>query len=128
MNRIYPFKKCLLYLLLLAMVSSCAPVLTRNMQVDQGKASYYADKFEGRKTASGQVYRHHKMTAAHRSLPFGTAVKVTNLQNGKSVTVEINDRGPFVAGRIIDVSKKAAQKLDMIRQGVIAVEISYPRR
>lgn len=121
-------KQLLIWGCLLGLASSCAPVLTRNMQVETGKASYYANKFEGRKTASGQIYRHRKMTAAHRSLPFGTEVKVTNLQNGKSVKVEINDRGPFVAGRIIDVSQKAAKKLEMVHQGVVSVEIRYPRK
>jgi rare lipoprotein A len=92
-------------------------------QVVKGKASYYADKFEGRLTASGVKYKHSKMTAAHRLLPFGTKVKVTNLSNNKSVEVEINDRGPFVAGRIIDLSKSAAEKLDFIHAGIAEVSI-----
>ena len=93
--------------------------------VEQGKASYYADKYKGRKTSSGETYRHRKMTAAHRTLPFGTKVKVTNLQNGKKVKVRINDRGPFIPGRIIDLSKKAARKLDMVNDGVVQVEMKY---
>ncbi len=88
-----------------------------------GDASFYADKFEGRKTANGEIYRHHKMTAAHRTLPFGTQLKVTNLRNGKSIVVTVNDRGPFVKGRIIDLSKGAAGKLDYIRDGVTKVKI-----
>ncbi len=89
----------------------------------KGKGSYYADKFEGRKTASGEVYRANKSTAAHKTLPFGTMVKVTNLANNKSVIVRINDRGPFTKGRIIDLSKSAAKKLDGIRAGIIDVKI-----
>ncbi|MBL6449887.1 septal ring lytic transglycosylase RlpA family protein [Fulvivirga sp. 29W222] len=92
-------------------------------QEEQGKASFYANKFEGRPTASGEKYRHNKLTAAHRTLPFGTMVKVINLANSKSVTVRVNDRGPFIKGRIIDLSKSAAQKLDFIRQGTTNVKI-----
>jgi rare lipoprotein A len=90
-----------------------------------GKASYYADKFKGRPTANGQIFRQNKRTAAHKTLPFGTRVKVENLTNGKTVKVTINDRGPFVEGRIIDLSKKAARKLHMIQAGVTNVKISY---
>ncbi len=92
-------------------------------QVHKGKASYYADKFEGRLTASGVKYKHSKLTAAHRQLPFGTKVKVTNLANNKTVIVEVNDRGPFVAGRIIDLSKSAAEKLDFIHAGIVEVSV-----
>ena len=90
---------------------------------ETGKASYYADKFEGRKTASGEIYKHQLLTAAHKTLPFGSCVKVTNLSNGKSVIVRINDRGPFVEGRIIDLSKGAAEKIGGVRQGVFEVKI-----
>ncbi len=86
-----------------------------------GKASYYANKFNGRTTASGAVFDNNKITAAHKTLPFGTIVKVTNRRNNKSVIVEINDRGPFVSGRIIDLSRDAAVKLDMISAGVVEV-------
>lgn len=92
-------------------------------QVHKGKASYYADKFEGRLTASGVKYKHSKLTAAHRLLPFGTKVKVTNMANNKTVIVEINDRGPFVSGRIIDLSKSAAEKLDFVHAGIADVSI-----
>ena len=81
-----------------------------------GLASFYADKFDGRITASGEVFNQNKMTAAHRTLPFGTKVKVTRIDNKKSVTVTINDRGPFVNNRVIDLSKAAAKKLDFITQ------------
>jgi rare lipoprotein A len=92
-------------------------------QVQTGKASFYADKFEGSPTASGEKYKHSKMTAAHKSLPFGTKVKVTNIANDQSVEVIINDRGPFVEGRVIDLSKSAAEKLGFINQGIAEVKI-----
>ncbi|SMO61618.1 rare lipoprotein A [Saccharicrinis carchari] len=90
----------------------------------KGEASYYADKFEGRKTASGQIYWHHLKTAAHRTLPFGTLVKVTNIRNKKAVVVVINDRGPFIEGRIIDLSKSAAREVGGLQQGVFEVKIA----
>lgn len=93
-----------------------------------GKASYYADKFNGRKTASGVTFRNSKKIAAHKTLPFGTKVKVTNLGNGKSTKVVIQDRGPFVAGRIIDLSKKSARKIGMINQGIGNVKIEYKKK
>lgn len=89
----------------------------------RGEASYYADKFEGRQTASGEVYTHQKRTAAHRTLPFGTRVRVTRLDTGAEVVVRINDRGPFKRGRIIDLSRSAAQAIDLIAVGVADVEI-----
>lgn len=88
-----------------------------------GKASYYADKFDGRATASGEIFDQNEYTAAHRTLDFGTIVEVTNIKNGRTVRVVINDRGPFIQGRILDLSRAAAEKLDMIRDGV--VEIKY---
>lgn len=118
-------KQVLLWSILLFLFSSCAATRSASSRVEKGQASYYADKFNGRKTASGERYRSGKMTAAHRSLPFGTVVKVKNLRNGKTVKIRINDRGPFVRGRIIDVSKKAARQLDMIRAGVVPVEVRY---
>ncbi|MBN1638732.1 MAG: septal ring lytic transglycosylase RlpA family protein [Ignavibacteriales bacterium] len=96
---------------------------SQDVYVQHGKASYYADKFEGRSTASGEIYWHSKLTGAHLSLPFNTNVKVTNLANNKFVIVKINDRGPFVADRIIDVSKSAAIQLDMINEGTANVKI-----
>ncbi len=92
-------------------------------KVEKGEASYYADKFNGRTTASGEKFSNSKMTAAHRTLAFGTVVKVTNLSNGKSVKVTINDRGPFKKGRVIDLSKAAAKKLDMVTAGVANVTV-----
>ena len=90
---------------------------------EKGKASYYANKFEGKSTASGQIYQHHLKTAAHPTLPFGTFVKVTNIRNNKTVVVIINDRGPFAKGRIIDLSKSAAREIGGIQQGIFEVEI-----
>jgi len=87
----------------------------------KGKASYYADSYEGHITASGEVYQANKLTAAHPNLSFGTFVKVTNLENNKSVIVIINDRGPYTGNRLIDVSKKAAYKLDFIKEGTTDV-------
>lgn len=90
-----------------------------------GLATYYHRKFEGRRTTSGARYRRLKFTAAHRTLPFGTIVKVTNLSNGKSVDVEINDRGPYTRRYIIDVSEGAAKQLGIYKKGNSKVTISY---
>jgi rare lipoprotein A len=88
-----------------------------------GKASYYGPKFHGKKTANGEIFDQNKMTAAHKSLPFGTVCKVTNRSNRKSVIVRINDRGPFVKGRILDLSYQAMKMLGGLRSGVINVKI-----
>jgi rare lipoprotein A len=88
-----------------------------------GTASYYANEFQGRKTASGEKYDKNKFTAAHRTYPFGTKLKVTNIANGKSVVVTVNDRGPYSKQRLIDLSYAAAKQLDIIRQGVGQVHI-----
>lgn len=92
-------------------------------EIETGMASFYGDAFHGRTTASGSVYDQNQLTAAHRTLPFGTKVLVANKKNGKTVVVEITDRGPFKDGRIIDLSTAAAQKIDMIKDGVVPVEI-----
>jgi rare lipoprotein A len=89
----------------------------------RGTASWYGKKFHGRKTSSGEVYNMYALTAAHKSLPLPTNVKVTNLLNGKSVIVRVNDRGPFVGDRVIDMSYAAAQKLGMTEAGTVPVEI-----
>ena len=86
-------------------------------------ASYYADKYHGRKTSNGETFNMYDLTAAHKTLPFNTKVKVTNLSNGKSVIVRINDRGPFVKGREIDLSKAAAVKIGMIKSGTAKVSL-----
>ena len=96
---------------------------TKNQQ-EHGKASYYGSNYEEkRKTASGNPYDKKKLTAAHKTLPFDTIVRVTNKKNGKTVDMEINDRGPFIKGRIIDLSVAAAQELDMMDSGIITVSI-----
>lgn len=92
-------------------------------QIQTGKASFYADKFEGNPTASGEKYRHNKLTAAHKTLPFGTKVRLTNLANNETVDVIINDRGPYVDNRIIDISKSAAEKLGFINLGLADVKL-----
>lgn len=88
-----------------------------------GKASWYGGRFHGRTTASGEPFNKFAMTAAHKTLPFGTRVKVTNKNNGKSVVVRINDRGPYKRGRVIDLSRGAAELIGMIRSGVVPVQI-----
>lgn len=91
---------------------------------ERGLASYYDDSFHGRKTASGEKYDKNKLTAAHKTLPFGTKVKIVNPTNKKFVEVIINDRGPYIKGRIIELSKKAALEIDMVKVGVTEVEIT----
>lgn len=93
-----------------------------------GKATYYADKFQNQKTASGETYKKNKFTAAHKDLPFNTLVKVTNLKNGLSVVVKINDRGPFGNDREIDLSYIAAKSIGMIKDGVVDVKIDVLHR
>ncbi len=88
-----------------------------------GMASWYGEEFHGRLTASGEIFDMHKLTAAHRELPLGTRVRVTNLKNRKRVVVKVNDRGPFVQGRIIDLSYGAAKKIGMLADGVVKVRI-----
>lgn len=92
-------------------------------QIEEGKASYYASKFDGKPTASGEIFRTDAWTAAHKNLPFGTKVRVTNLENNKTIVVRINDRGPFVKDRVIDLSPVAADELDFIKAGIARVKI-----
>jgi len=111
-----------LSILVLADVASAGdkdPVVYR----EEGEASYYADKFEGKKTASGERFDQDKLTAAHPELPLGSEVTVTNPDTGKSVEVEVNDRGPYVGDRDIDLSKAAAKELGITKEGVAEVEI-----
>lgn len=89
----------------------------------EGVASYYADDYHGKQTSNGEVFDMNDLTAAHRTFPFGTKVRVTNLENKKSVVVRVNDRGPFKEGRIIDVSLAAAKELDLIRMGTAKVKL-----
>ncbi len=88
-----------------------------------GVASFYHDKFNGRKTSNGEIFDNHKFTCAHKTLPFGTMLKVTNTSTGQSVIVKVNDRGPFVRGRVLDLSRAAARQIGMIGDGVATVKI-----
>jgi rare lipoprotein A len=101
-----------------------APSAPQETLLGQGSASYYAAKFDGRRTASGERFDNADMTAAHRTLPFGSRVRVTNPANGRSVVVRINDRGPFTRGRLIDVSRAAAEELGMVARGHANVELA----
>ncbi|RMF86658.1 MAG: septal ring lytic transglycosylase RlpA family protein [Nitrospinota bacterium] len=92
-------------------------------RVQYGLASWYGDEDHGQPTASGEIYNQYALTAAHRTLPFGTRVRVTNLRNHRDVVVRINDRGPFVRGRIIDLSYAAAKKIDLLATGVEQVRL-----
>lgn len=95
----------------------------KTVVVGEGKASWYGPGFHGRKTASGERFNQGAMTCAHRKLPFGSKIKVTNLTNDQSVVVTVNDRGPFIPGRIVDLSRSAAQQIDMIRTGTAPVRV-----
>ena len=92
-------------------------------QTMRGKASYYAGKFHGRRTSSGEIFHKDSMTCAHRSLPFGTMLRVRNTSNGREVVVRVTDRGPFAVGRIVDLSLGAARQLGMVAAGVTGVEL-----
>lgn len=100
--------------------------LTINHEVlaqNHGKASYYGNSFHGRRTSDGSRYHKDSLTCAHRTLPFGTLLKVTNKKNGKEVIVKVNDRGPFVRGRVVDLSLAAAKEIGMVAMGVAPVEV-----
>lgn len=108
----------------LSFMLAAAPIVPQAYAAEttlSGVASWYGPGFHGRTTANGERYDMHGMTAAHKSLPFGTQVKVTNRNNGKSVVVRINDRGPYVGKRIIDLSRTAADTIDMIGPGTAEV-------
>ena len=84
--------------------------------------SYYANKFDGKKTANGEVYRHHKMTGAHKNLPYGTKIEIINIKNSKSVIITINDRGPLKSSRELDISQAAFKKLGSLNEGILKVK------
>jgi len=117
----------LLVVLGLLLATGCATTGARlgsvTERTEEGFASYYARRFHGRPTASGQRYDERDFTAAHRTLPFGARVRVTNLHNDRSVVVEITDRGPFRRGRVIDLSRRAARELDFVRDGIAWVRL-----
>lgn len=123
----------LMFLVLaISLLPGCAPYHATGRPIHykaEGKASWYGPGFSGKKTANGERFDPNAMTAAHKTLPMGTTVRVTNLDNDKSVVVRVNDRGPFVRGRIIDLSKAAAQEIDIIGKGtgrVMVVAITAP--
>ncbi len=106
-------------------ITSCGgkPVMGEKGYEFSGIASWYGKDFHGKRTASGEKFNMNKMTAAHKKLPLGTVVKVTRIDTGKTVKVTINDRGPYVKGRVIDLSRKAAKKLDMLKVGHARVKV-----
>lgn len=109
------------------MITSCLGVFAE-VYKEKATVSFYADGFHGKKTSSGETFNMYDLTCANKTLPFGTLLKVTNLANGKSVTVRVNDRGPFVADRELDLSKGAAQKLGMINAGTAQTRIEIIKR
>lgn len=114
-------------LILLAMLAGACATLQRGKVIDQGEASWYGPGFHGKQTANGEIYNQNQLTAAHRTLPFNTVVRVVNLENGKTVNVRINDRGPYARGRIIDLSREAARRIDMIEAGTAPVRLILVR-
>lgn len=116
----------LFLLCIILLFNSCynrRQVKKRRETVLTGYASYYAHQFHGRRTANGEIYNMHGISAAHKTLPFNTMVQVINLRNNKSITVRINDRGPFIKGRDIDLSLGAAKKIDMVSDGIVPVKM-----
>ena len=130
--RVYWWSTRLLPLLVLLVLASCSGSrdagrgsrIPRGAYTQKGLGSYYANKFAGRATASGSVYRPGEMTAAHNTLPFGTVIRVTNTRNNRSVEVTVTDRGPHTRGYIVDVSRRAAVQLDIIEAGVVPVVVT----
>lgn len=116
------FRTSCLAVLLIAMTANSA--FANDTDTQEGVASYYSDRFQGALTASGEAFDQQALTAAHPSLPFGTKVLVTRPDTGQEVEVLINDRGPFVKGRIIDLSKRAARTLGMLNQGIAPVMVT----
>jgi len=118
---------CVLVILLATLLTGCSALRNAGMidigAVQIGMASWYGGKFHGRITTNGERYNMHKISAAHRTLPFGTLVRVTNLDNNKNVIVRINDRGPWISERVIDLSYGAAKKVDMVNDGVARVKL-----
>ena len=132
MQNIRTYSVLLLLLAIQLLIASCGTSgrlgrstagTDRGKAIETGMASWYGPKFHGKLTANGEVYNMYSMTAAHRTLPFNTLVRVENLDNGESVVVRINDRGPFAKNRIIDLSKKAAEELEMTGPGTARVRL-----
>lgn len=110
-------------LILIFLIALCSNVFALSVYKQKVTASYYAEQFHGKRTSNGEYFNMYSLTCAHKSLPFDTVIRVTNLSNGKQVDVRVNDRGPFVVGREIDLSKAAAVKLDMIKSGTAKVRL-----
>jgi rare lipoprotein A len=114
----------ILFIGLFLLIGVTSPLMAAQPgQVMTGVASYYHDSLHGNKTASGKVYNKNKLSAAHKTLPLGTRVRVTEPKSGRSVVLEVNDRGPFVKGRIIDLSRRAATELGMLKKGLAKVKV-----
>jgi rare lipoprotein A len=122
----------ILALLFVALLAGCAGKPSGTIDPHgyhaSGQASWYGRAHHGKRTASGERFDQHSLTAAHRTLPFGTLLRVTNLSNDRSVIVRVNDRGPYGRGRIIDLSRQAAETLDMIRAGTAKVRVEVVER
>src|ERR1035441_4993721 len=124
----FTFKEIFSFPLVVFLLTACSPRRSAKPAAEstggeRGLASWYGKEFDGLPTASGETFRPEKISAAHRTLPLGTVVDVTNEKNGKTVRVRINDRGPFVAGRILDLSKAAAQEIASVGDGVVPVTL-----
>jgi len=124
--------KALVVILISAFMWGCSSVQPtgtssgyRSGYVETGEASFYANVYQSKKTASGEIYDHKLNTAAHKTLPFGAKVRVTNMENGKTIVVKINDRGPFVKGRILDLSRSAFSSIANTSSGVIKVKMEF---
>lgn len=113
--------------LALAVLALAVPFGSAQARVQEGLASWYGSQFQGRPTASGELFDSSDLTMAHPTLPFGTRVRVTNLRNGRSVVLRVNDRGPFVGARIADLSQAAASALGMLRRGIVHARIEVLR-
>jgi rare lipoprotein A len=111
-----------IFISLILVMAGCAPRYQEGYR-ETGMASWYGPGFHGKKTSSGETYDMHGQTAAHRTLPFGTRLRVTDIETGRDVEVRVNDRGPFVGGRILDLSQGAAQELGIVGKGVARIRI-----
>lgn len=109
--------------LLIVLLAACAGSRSSSVHTEQGIASWYGPWHAGRLTANQEIFDPAQLTAAHKELPFNTIVEVKRIDDGRTVVVRINDRGPFVRGRIIDLSQRAAEELGMIREGIVPVEV-----
>lgn len=116
--------KVILLTLISVFVLANLDIFAKTNGSNDGNATYYGSKWHGRRTSSGSLYHKDSLTCAHRTLPFGTLLKVTNKKNGKEVVVKVTDRGPFRKGAIIDLSMAAARKIDMLSAGIVPVEIA----